>query len=195
MMHLNTEIRFINDEIGLGVYATKPIPKGTLIWTQCAFDRIFTPDEVKALPSTHQKLMGHYAYESVHGNLIMCWDAGRYVNHSCNPAMLPVDTGLEIAIRDIAQGEEITCDYSEINLVNPLNCRCGYSECRGTISKTDTEVLWQKWDLQIRDAMRCATSVPQPLLPYALYASQFGHFLENLESVPSHRNFYAKEPA
>jgi len=190
MMHPHTDIRFINDEIGLGVFATKFIPKGTLIWTLCAFDRTFTREEVKALPATHQKLMDHYAYEDVFGNLIMCWDAGRYVNHSCNPAMLPVDSGLEITIRDLHPGEEITCDYSEINLATPLNCRCGQPACRGVISKEDTEQLWPKWDAQVRDALECAAGLDQPLLAYSLVPELFTRHVNNPEGVPSHQNFY-----
>ena len=190
MMHPHTDIRFISDEIGLGVFATKFIPKGTLIWTMCAFDRHFTPAEVAALPATHQKLMQHYAYEDVFGSLVLCWDGGRYVNHSCKPVMLPVDSGLEVCIRDVAPGEEITCDYSEINLVSPLNCRCGLPECRGKISKQDTEKLWPLWDQQVRDALQHSTRVEQPLLPYSLDPGLFTRHINNIEGVPSLQNFY-----
>ena len=32
MIHPSTELRFINDEIGYGVVATRFIPKGTIVW-------------------------------------------------------------------------------------------------------------------------------------------------------------------
>jgi len=34
MIHPDTEVRFINDEIGYGVVAKKLIPKGTITWVQ-----------------------------------------------------------------------------------------------------------------------------------------------------------------
>jgi hypothetical protein len=32
MIHPWTELRFINDSIGYGVFATQFIPKGTIVW-------------------------------------------------------------------------------------------------------------------------------------------------------------------
>ena len=45
MIHPNTELRFINKEVGYGVVATKPIPAGTITWVLDKLDRTFTPDE------------------------------------------------------------------------------------------------------------------------------------------------------
>src|SRR5690554_1063288 len=60
MIHPDTELRFINDEVGYGVFAVRPIPRGTLIWTLCLFDRIFPPAEAAALPPVYQEILRKY---------------------------------------------------------------------------------------------------------------------------------------
>ena len=61
----------------------------------------------------------------------------RHINHSCDPnAYLLHDRGdvFVVARRDIAAGEEITCDYS-INITGGSSwpCRCGSPRCRGIV--------------------------------------------------------------
>jgi len=43
VMDPNTELCFVNDSIGNGVFATTMIPRGTIIWTLCAFLINFSP--------------------------------------------------------------------------------------------------------------------------------------------------------
>lgn len=190
MMHQDTEIRFIDDHIGLGVFTTKRIPKGTLLWVLCPLDRHLTDAEVAALPAPQKKLIEHYAFRDVYDQLILCWDAGRYVNHSCEPVMLPVEYGFEIAARDLEAGEQITCDYSELNLEIPLRCACGSPRCRGEIRKDDTQQLWELWDRQVREALAVAGSIPQPLLEYAKYPGMIRALLQEPGRLKSHQDFY-----
>lgn len=59
-----------------------------------------------------------------------------YVNHSCAPnAYLRRAYGrVEFyALRDIAPGEELTCDYGETHHDGKLPCQCGSERCRGKI--------------------------------------------------------------
>ncbi len=61
-------------------------------------------------------------------------DLLRNINHSCAPnARLHVQQGrVEFyALRDIAAGEEISCDYIESHHAGHLRCRCGAPNCRG----------------------------------------------------------------
>src|SRR5438105_11485669 len=44
---------------------------------------------------------------------------------------------LEIAIRDIQQGEEITDDYGSLNLETEFVCACASELCRGIIRPGD----------------------------------------------------------
>lgn len=59
---------------------------------------------------------------------------GRYLNHSCEPNAALLGVMLS-AIRDIAEGEEITFDYSTTMDENgwTLECRCGSPSCRKVI--------------------------------------------------------------
>lgn len=64
-----------------------------------------------------------------------------YNNHSCNP-----NCGLRgeitfVAIRDIGQGEELTCDYAFIdNEDYKFECNCGSSNCRHIITGHDWKI-------------------------------------------------------
>ncbi|HYO62410.1 MAG TPA: SET domain-containing protein-lysine N-methyltransferase [Pyrinomonadaceae bacterium] len=65
---------------------------------------------------------------SVSGNHFM------YVNHSCTPNtfMRLFRRRVEFyALRAIAPGEELTCDYGETHHEGKLACRCGSERCRG----------------------------------------------------------------
>lgn len=60
----------------------------------------------------------------------------RYINHSCSPNayMRIVRNTVEFyALRDIAPGEELTCDYGETHHEGTLGCRCGSPDCKGAL--------------------------------------------------------------
>ena len=59
-----------------------------------------------------------------------------YVNHSCEPnAFMRRHRGrVEFyALRPIAAGDEVTCDYGETHHDGRLPCRCGSPRCRGSL--------------------------------------------------------------
>ncbi|MDY0749120.1 SET domain-containing protein-lysine N-methyltransferase [Paucibacter sp. R3-3] len=63
-------------------------------------------------------------------------DALRNINHGCAPnAQLRIKQGrVEFyALRDIAPGEELTCDYGESHHEGRLTCRCGAPNCAGRL--------------------------------------------------------------
>jgi uncharacterized protein len=82
MMYPHTELRYINDQIGFGVYATKFIPKGTIVWALDEFDQIFEPIILSKVDKHRRELLQKYAYRNQEGNYILCWDLGKYLNHS-----------------------------------------------------------------------------------------------------------------
>jgi uncharacterized protein len=58
----------------------------------------------------------------------------RFANHSCAPNLhLKVEQGRVAfyALRDIAEGEELSADYGETHHRGRLACRCGAPTCRG----------------------------------------------------------------
>jgi hypothetical protein len=191
MIHPDTELRFISPEVGSGVFATKLIPRGTVVWVLCRLDKVMTPAEVEAMPPAYQPLFERFSYVDGDGNYILCWDFGRNVNHSCDPTMVGVGTDIEMAARDIQPGEEITCEYGGLNLTGRLKCYCGSPKCRGTISGDDVLNHWQAWDDRVADSLKYAPQVAQPLLGYARNPALFWAWVHGTEKLPSNRAYHA----
>ncbi|HWQ34557.1 MAG TPA: SET domain-containing protein-lysine N-methyltransferase [Blastocatellia bacterium] len=60
----------------------------------------------------------------------------QYINHSCQPNCFTRTLHghiLFFALRDIAAGEEITCDYGDSYHERTKRCGCGAPNCRGRI--------------------------------------------------------------
>ena len=55
MMHPDTEIRYVSEEVGVGVFATKLIPKGTTVWIKDELDMILTEEYIESLDDIRQK--------------------------------------------------------------------------------------------------------------------------------------------
>ena len=98
MIHPDTELHFVDPEIGYGVFATKPIPRGTVIWTLCELDALSSPEAVRAMPLHDREILYRYAFVQPDGYFVLCWDFGRYMNHSCDP------TNVEIGVRGARAG-------------------------------------------------------------------------------------------
>lgn len=111
---------------GKGVFATSAIKAGekVLLWQPL---KHFPAEELSNLPNDEK----HYIQEVDNGKYILMNAPERFVNHSCSPNTKAVDQ-TDIAIRDIAPGEEITSDYGHSALA-PFNCSCGSKNCRGKI--------------------------------------------------------------
>ena len=110
---------------GLGLFAVKSIPRGTPVWKFLpGFDRDFSPEQFAALPLLAQQHTRHFCFVSKNdGHIILSGDHACFINHSPAPntgapaaAPPPVVT---IALRDIAAGEEITCNYFDYDADTP----------------------------------------------------------------------------
>ncbi len=100
---------------GLGVFAGEHIPKGTVISRMApGFDQVWDLAEFEALPELAQDYIQRNGWLN-NGKYYMNIDHGLFTNHSrdANVATQPDDS--EVAVRDIAKGEEITCNYTEFN--------------------------------------------------------------------------------
>jgi SET domain-containing protein len=96
---------------GIGLFADQPIPAGAVVWCCDGFDQV--------LPEAYRdEFLTHYGYRRRTGQWVLPADNGRFSNHSETPNTGPADVaGLvdaEIALRDIAEGEELTIDYRTI---------------------------------------------------------------------------------
>lgn len=163
MVHPDTELRFVSPSIGWGIFATKPIPRGTIIWPLDALDQRFNPAAVAAMPAYARAQLEKYSYIDARGHHILCWDHARFFNHSCSANCLSVGYDFELAIRDIAAGEELTDDYGTLNPGEPFPCLCGARDCRGHVLPDDMLHLGESWNILAREAFFLIPSVSQPL--------------------------------
>ncbi len=113
---------------GLGVFAAERIAAGTRIWAfQDGLDVIVPDDAYERLPQVAREFLDVYVFKSPFfpGGCVLSFDNSRYINHSATPN---TDNRSEFtyARRDIAQDEEITCDYNEL--------------CAGFVSVTASEL-------------------------------------------------------
>jgi len=165
MIHPNTELRFVDSQIGYGVFASSPIPKGSILYVQDQLEIRVTPELYATLGDASRAAVEKYSFIDPEGIRILSWDIAKYVNHSCSPNSLSTVWGFEIAIRDIEAGEEVTDDYGLFNLDWEMECSCGHKHCRQSIRADQANRLYRKWDREIRSAMSQFALGDQPLLP------------------------------
>jgi len=76
----------------------------------------FSPDIVPTLPTHVQEFFAHYGYLDRNvQRIILCFDDARFVNRSDTPNVATDyaqdSYGLDVALREIAAGEELTMNY------------------------------------------------------------------------------------
>ena len=166
MIHPHTQLRFISPAMGYGIFATQDIAAGTITYVRDPFEITFTQAEFAAIEEPYKSVVDRYCYTDRHGTLIMGWDFSKYVNHSCNANTLLTAFGFDIAVRDIAAGEEITDDYGLFNVQETLEIACGCENCRGWLKPDDLERYHATWDAKIQPALAQTATVEQALLPF-----------------------------
>lgn len=92
---------------------------------------------------------------------------------------------LEIAVRDIEPGEEITDDYGTLNIEQEFECRCGSPRCRRVICPDDALRCAPKWEARVAAAFPLLRSVVQPLWSLVREARAIADVLDDLASAPS----------
>ena len=164
MIHPHTELKFISNEVGYGVVATQFIPAGTITWVLDELDREFSPLQFQRMEPIYQQILDTYTFRNSKGNLVLCWDNGRYVNHSFNSNCLTTAYDFEIAIRDIQVGEQLTDDYGYLNISSPFR---GINEGtrRKIVYPNDLLKYYTVWDKKIKKVFHRIVTVDQPLQP------------------------------
>lgn len=102
---------------GTGVFAAEAIPAGKLIWQFIpGLDLVIPSETLAAYPAEVRAYVEEYGYEDQYrpGAVVLSGDNARFINHSHTPN---THGGKDdaFALRDIAKGEEITCNYLELN--------------------------------------------------------------------------------
>lgn len=162
MIHPDTEVRFISKEKGYGVVATKLIPRGTITWVQDDLDQVFTKDQITNMNPFIKKHLDTYSFTNKNGEMVLCWDNGKFVNHSFKPSCFSTPYDFEIAIRDIHPGEELTDDYGYLNVEKPFHV-IDEDTVRKTVYPDDILTFHEEWDALIRENAPEVLKVEQSL--------------------------------
>ena len=106
---------------GLGAFALEPIREGQVVWNfDSRFDVRFPLSELSSLPPAIQECLrtrGSVEMRQGEKIVVLCPDNSQFINHSTTPNLLDIEDGQkEVALRDIAVGEELTCDYYTFDL-------------------------------------------------------------------------------
>jgi uncharacterized protein len=130
---------------GHGVFAREAISSGDLITVWGGV--VVTEDKLSELPeekATH----GIQVEEKVYLIPLGDEDPADMFNHSCNPNVGLCGQITLVAMRDIAEGEEVCFDYamSDSSDYDEFECHCGTPHCRKKITGND----WKLPELQRR---------------------------------------------
>ncbi len=161
-MHPDTKLKWISEEIGFGVIATRRIPKGTITWVQDELDGIFPPDFPENIKPLTRELLEKYSFRNSKGEHILCWDIAKFVNHSFRSNCLSTAYNFEIAIRDIEVGEELTDDYGYLNLSESFVPEDEGTE-RKVVHPDDILKCYQEWDEILDSVFPLISKKQQPL--------------------------------
>lgn len=107
---------------GLGCFANEKVMKGQVVWRfDERLDQRLLAANLAALPQAAQDFVRMYAYRELYRGqdvYTLCGDHARHMNHSDQANLLSAgdDLDIDVAIRDIEIGEELTCNYNEFDL-------------------------------------------------------------------------------
>ena len=133
---------------GLGLFARVPISAGEPIFepgdSSAGAHVIMNDEEFRAYIKTVDRYSASAIGGGLHRVTTEMTDVD-YGNHSCDPNMWPdgPDSVVLVARRDIAEGEEVTSDYVFWTDTAEwrMECRCGASLCRGTLTGEDWRLV------------------------------------------------------
>ncbi len=166
MIHPSTELHYINETVGNGVFARKHIPAGTIVYVQDALEIAIEAQSPLLRDTRYRPILETFCTVEPDGSRLLSWDIAKHVNHACRSNTLSSSYGFEIAVRSIKAGEEITDDYGMFNLNWELTCDCGDENCRQIVRSADFDRLVPYWDGEIRRAFLKLFELPQPLLSF-----------------------------
>ena len=192
MLHPHTELRFINEQIGYGVVATRLIPRGTITWVRDDLDQAFSVEQVKSMTPIYRDIIAKYCFVDARGDFVLCWDLARFINHACEPTCRSAGYDFEVAVRDIHPGEELTDDYGSLNIEYDFVCSCNSAVCRHKIRPGDMLSYAETWDQLVADPFRLIQTVSQPLWPFVKETEAIEAALAGRTPIASCRkNYYA----
>ena len=134
-MELKCFVPFESDDVvirkssihSLGLFAVRDFRAGEIVlrWN---LSLLIPKDELILFPEDERK----YTHPFDADRILIVQPPERYVNHSCDNNT-EVRDFCDVAIKNIAAGEEITSDYSADESGSKFNCTCGAENCRGRV--------------------------------------------------------------
>ena len=100
---------------GMGVFAKNAISKGAVIWRlDVRFDRLIEVGVYESMAGPVKNYLDRYCYPRRSDPRFIVFEAddARYMTHADDPNFGFLSEREAAALRDIAAGEELTCDYS-----------------------------------------------------------------------------------
>ena len=147
MIHPDTYLK--KTPKGLGLFAKRRFERGAILWIADDIDAKIPLVDYLSLDTRQQQKLNIYSYLDYRNRVIIPWDEGKYVNHSCAPnstGILEFDN-ISIALRPIDPHQEIVEDYyCYYGHFETFQCRCGAPNCRRTIAQTNS----YRADLRLR---------------------------------------------
>ncbi|AFY76447.1 SET domain-containing protein [Pleurocapsa sp. PCC 7327] len=198
MIHPHTQLGFVNEEIGYGLFATQLIPKGTITWILDDLDLKLEKSYIDSLEEILKERVIAYSFRDTafidsQDRYIICWDAGQFMNHSSEANCVPTPYEFTLASKDIYPGEELTDDYRWFD----VNYSFDYSSKDGTIGKVKADDIfdcYQDLERQAEEAFRYFNRVEQPLksLVKQKYLDKLNAIAEGKEPMDSLIECYQK---
>jgi hypothetical protein len=190
VIHPHTRLEFVSETIGYGIFATALIPAGTIVYVKDDLELEVTPRQYAGHSAEMRKVIDRYSYIDERGNRIVSWDLAKYVNHCCDCNTISTGYGFEMALRDIAPGEQLTDEYGIFNLDEQIELTCDRPGCRKRIGPGDFDRHYREWDDRIRPVIPQLFRVEQPL--HALLSAQVRGDLLALKQDPArYKSVYA----
>lgn len=152
---------------GLGLFATEPIPAGTVVWHPCLRCPVFPAAVLHDLGASQFRQLDEYGYFLDDGSVILPCSLAFLLNHSCDANVLDYGLDFGIAVRDVAAGEEVTLDYRTFASDPPweVACACGSPDCARVIGPAHARpaAVEEKWSARVTRALASLHHVDQPL--------------------------------
>ncbi|MFI9318407.1 SET domain-containing protein [Kitasatospora aureofaciens] len=151
----------------VGLFSVRPIPAGTVIWLPCPKCSRWSTEEIAELPEERFAALDKYGHLLADGSLLLPCLGAYLMNHSCEANVLDLGLDFGLAVRDIAAGEEVTCDYATFVEDEgwSMECNCRTASCRDQVTTAQgaDQRLREQWRGRIDAVLPLVASVEQPL--------------------------------
>lgn len=174
MIHPNFELKHINSTIGFGLISKCFLPIGTIIYAHDKLDICLKNNSPIINDPLYKKVFEEYSF-TIGQNVIIPWDNGKFINHSCENfnalAITNCSCACSIVVKDFHEKDEWLEDYTMyFELGFKMQCFCQSPNCTKLIfNQTANEEKNKIWSDYLNKAFSCITDVKQPLVDIIKY--------------------------